>query len=420
MKVLSRKLILPTVVSVGLFLFFSLCVMYGFVDTYNMHRKSHLLLSNSFADIVESAVVSELKRESPPDLKKIRKMLGLFVRVSSVRVVGLKMGTESIIVSRGDLKGADLERCLGSNECNYYKIERVIIINGGDKFFLSTVFDFESFSGEYEVSLNFLSTLFWLLCVIVLLFYLLWSGIVKMRELNNRLDSERKRSVYVDELSLAAAGLAHETKNPLGIIRGLAQSIAGDMDNSEKTRNMARDIMEETDVTTARLGDFLSYAKFRSPELIEIDANEYIVRLTELIRDDMSNAGVCLNVDIASVKILADKDMLSQILVNLLTNSLKYCDSGGEIKVILKERRGDTVELSVNDNGFGIPEEVLPNIFKPYFTNSSSGYGIGLAIVKRIVEQSGWLIRVKSKLGKGTTVTIYNIKLVKARVETES
>jgi signal transduction histidine kinase len=132
----------------------------------------------------------------------------------------------------------------------------------------------------------------------------------------------------------------------------------------------------------------------------------------DLIRDDMKNAGVVLLTEVDQVKILADKDMLSQILVNLLTNSLRYCHEGGVVKVELKKKRGHVAELLVSDDGEGIPEDILPNIFKPYFTNSASGYGIGLAIVKRIVEQSGWMIKVNSKVGKGTTVIIYNIQVV--------
>jgi signal transduction histidine kinase len=408
MKVLSRKLILPTVVTVGLFLFCSLWIMYGFIDVFNIHHKSHIHLSSSFADIVEAAIIAEYRTADGPDINKIRDLLTLFVRITPVYKVALKDSQDHVLITAGEEKG--IKRKLRKNR--FYKVERVFKTAENKDVFLIIIFDLESFTQEYQISLNFLSTLFGVVCIVVLMFYLLWSTLVKLRDLNNRLISERQRSVYAEELSLAAAGLAHETKNPLGIIRGLAQSIADDSTNSEKTRNMAREIMEETDVTTARLGDFLSYAKFRSPELDELDAVEYIGRIADLLRDDMKNAGVALLTDIDDVKIFADKDMLSQILVNLLTNSLRYCRSGGVVKIELKKKRGSTAELSVSDDGEGIPEDILPNIFKPYFTNSASGYGIGLAIVKRIVEQSGWTIKVNSKLGKGTTVIISNIRIV--------
>ena len=244
------------------------------------------------------------------------------------------------------------------------------------------------------------------------LMFLLWSYVIRNKELYRRLLSERKKSEHVDELGLAATGLAHETKNPLGIIRGLAQNIADNHKNSKKTRTVAQDIMEETDVTTARLGDFLSYAKFRSPSPIEINIRPYLERITNLINDDFINADVELILDSSNFVVIADQDMLSQILMNLLTNSLRFTKAGDTVTLSLKNRSNNRLELSVKDSGDGIPKELLPNILKPYVTSSASGYGIGLAIVKRIADQSGWDINVESVVDKGTTVTISNIKKV--------
>ena len=246
------------------------------------------------------------------------------------------------------------------------------------------------------------------------LMFLLWSYFIRNRELYRRLLLERKKSEHVDELGLAATGLAHETKNPLGIIRGLAQNIADNHKNSKKTRTVAQDIMEETDVTTARLGDFLSYAKFRSPSPVEIDIRPYLERITNLINDDFINADVKLILDVSNVVIIADQDMLSQILMNLLTNSLRFTKAGDTVTLSLKNRSNNRLELSVKDSGAGIPKELLPNILKPYVTSSASGYGIGLAIVKRIADQSGWDIKVESVVDEGTIVTILNIEKVVA------
>jgi signal transduction histidine kinase len=115
-----------------------------------------------------------------------------------------------------------------------------------------------------------------------------------------------------------------------------------------------------------------------------------------------------MDVQVDDICIQCDPEMLSQILLNLLMNSLKSMESGGRISVELKSS-GKIARMSISDTGSGIPPELLPNIFKPYVSKRADGYGIGLAIVKRIVEQSGWNIHVDSKKGLGTKITITGI-----------
>ncbi len=246
--------------------------------------------------------------------------------------------------------------------------------------------------------------------LIFALVFIIWSQFIRIHELMSRLLAEKKKSEYVDELGLAATGLAHETKNPLGVIRGLAQNIADNSKVPGNVRTKAREIMEETDVTTARLGDFLSYAKLRKPSPSPIDAQKFISRIANLLEDDFKHAGIKLEQEIKVSCILADKDMLSQVLMNLLTNSLRFTPENGCVEISLCPSGKSEATLSVKDNGEGIPPEILPNVFKPYVSGSAAGYGIGLAIVKRVAEQSGWKIKLLSKLGHGTEITIEGIE----------
>jgi len=246
------------------------------------------------------------------------------------------------------------------------------------------------------------------------LLFISWSYVSRNRALKERLDAAMSRKSEIDEIGLAAAGLAHETKNPLGVIRGLAQNIADESSNPDMAREKARAIMEETDVTTARLGDFLSYAKIRSPHPARLNSKSHIERVVGLMRDDFNDAGVELSTKVEPLSIEADPDMLSQILVNLLTNCLKFTGEGDEVEVRLEFEGlgGKTAVLSVSDTGAGISPDLLPRVFKPYVSKSVGGCGIGLAIVKRIADQAGWSVRIRSKVGEGTEVAISSIKVV--------
>lgn len=365
-------------------------------------------------DIVTEAVNCELQKNNG-DVKELETLFKRYVKTSFVKHIRIESHGRDIISVNGNRKYIVN---FGSND--YHQIQDAFMVRrknfitakNRDKADLIIAFDSGVSLSDINSGGNFLMMFFLAGSIAISFLFLAWSYAIRNRELQLRLASERNKSEHVDELELAAAGLAHETKNPLGIIRGLAQNISGDKANSKKTRKMAQDIMEETDVTTARLGDFLSYAKFRSPNPVNINTKEYIKKITSLLKDDFDNADVKLVISLEPETILADKDMLSQILMNLLTNSLRFTGKDGKITLSIRNKSNKTAELKVEDNGAGIPADILPNILKPYITSSSKGYGIGLAIVKRITEQSGWSIKVNSTLKKGTTVTISNISVV--------
>ena len=413
MKIISGKYFFPSTVCAGVLLVFSLWVVYEFLESYSLQQTSRKNLSSQMAKIVIEAVNCDLRKNNG-DFQKLEQLFNKLLESSTIEHI------------RIDAEGKTL---LGINNNNKYFVKfeskdyhqiqdtiilqrNIVIAREGKKIngILIFAFDTSGCFADIDSRGNLLSLFYLMGCVCISLLFLSWSYFIRNRELQGRLQTARHNREHVDELGLAAAGLAHETKNPLGVIRGMAQNISDNKENSKKTRNMARDIMEETDVTTARLGDFLSYAKFRSPKPVKIIAKEYIERIVSLVKDDFDNAGVKLQTSIETESISADQDMLSQILMNLLTNSLRYTEKEGKVILSLRKKLNKTVELKVEDTGAGIPPDILPNIFKPYVTSSAAGYGIGLAIVKRITDQSGWNIKVESALKKGTTITISNIK----------
>jgi len=235
-----------------------------------------------------------------------------------------------------------------------------------------------------------------------------WSFVLRNRSLAEQLERESIRAEHLYDLQLAGAGLAHETKNPLGLMRGMAQQISSAPQSAQPIRELAVDIMEQADVAAARLGEFIAFSRKRLPEAVEIDLPEAVEKICDLMQYDAEGKGIRLLNEVGGFRIKADPDMLAQILVNLVSNALNACSAGDEIRLSATCRR-NSAELVVADSGPGIPADLVSEVFKPYVTGRDDGHGLGLAIVRRIVEDHGWRIELKSAKQRGTEVIISDI-----------
>lgn len=267
---------------------------------------------------------------------------------------------------------------------------------------------------------NFSSSWFWrrqgpivasaLACIMAVA--AVWIAGIRRRLLAEALAAERLRSAHLEELGLAAAGLAHETKNPLGIIMGMAHQIAAQPDIPAESRAMLEHIMDEVDKASSRLGNFMNFARQRTPDLTTVRVDQLCLEVAEIMSPDFEAGGVELNIEIPPAGIVADRAMLRQIMVNLLLNSLHASPPGTTTRVVLRPH-GRRLALVVEDQGMGIAPELLPDIFKPYTSGSTTGHGLGLAIVRRMVEAHGWRIQATSTPPRGTVMTISGIKHAK-------
>jgi signal transduction histidine kinase len=235
-----------------------------------------------------------------------------------------------------------------------------------------------------------------------------WIMVIRSRLLAEQLRTERARSAHLEDLGLAAAGLAHETKNPLGIISGIAQQIARNPEVPEQSRVMIETIIDEVDKSASRMGHFMTFAKQREIHAVPLDIRKLVTRIAEILQPEFDAARVTLEVNCPLMTIVADEDMLRQVLVNLLLNSLQASPEGGRVMVRM-ETDGSRATLVVKDQGCGILPELLPDIFKPYVAGNPDGHGLGLAIVKRFVEDHGWTIKADSQLNLGTVITVSGI-----------
>lgn len=232
--------------------------------------------------------------------------------------------------------------------------------------------------------------------------------ILRSKILSLALEKEQIERARLNEMNIAAAGLAHETMNPLGLILGLAQRLASNPETEDHAKQVAEQIMEEADRASSRLSDFINFAAHRPIHQETIELSETVQQISDALADDFKDAGITLKISVDHQWIIADKNLLEQILVNLLLNSLRASekDSCTEIRSL---RHGDTLELIIQDQGSGIPPAIRAKLFQPYVTTSAEGHGLGLAMVKKNVIQHSWEIAVTDAIPHGARFTISKI-----------
>ena len=239
-----------------------------------------------------------------------------------------------------------------------------------------------------------------------------WGFNIRSRMLSSRLRSESLARSHLEELSLMAAGLAHETKNPLGLVRGLAQQLSARTDISADVQKVAERIVDASDLAVARLGEFLSFARIREVQPAPVPFQTVLDRALDVLGVDLEHSSVTVSNTNTDVWIMADSDMLLQVLLNLLLNSAGASPPGSQVHVSLLAARRD-LQLVVTDRGCGMEPNLLANATKPYVSGRPGGHGMGLAIVNRICQLHGWELAIDSTPGSGTTVTISGISPAK-------
>lgn len=270
--------------------------------------------------------------------------------------------------------------------------------------------DAAAYNDALKQSFKHIYTLMGLGFVAILIFSAAWIFILRNRELGRQLERESIRAEHLSDLQLAGAGLAHETKNPLGLIRGLAQQMTSAPETPESTRHMATDIMEQADIATARLGEFIAFSRKNKPIVESVNLHQAVKRICDLMHYDAERMGITLENNTGNQMVNADSGMLSQIIVNLLSNALNACSNGDRISFNCSDAKKGLLELRIEDSGSGIPAALQREVFKPYITGRTDGHGLGLAIVRRIVEDHAWDIELSSIEQEGTSVTISGIQ----------
>jgi len=223
------------------------------------------------------------------------------------------------------------------------------------------------------------------------------------------LAKEQDKNEYLQEMHLVAAGLAHDIKNPLNIVRGATQSIA-QISGSDNIKGKALLIVDEVDRINSRLNKFLSYSNLTPLKIHPLHLKEVINEIVAILQFDCEDRNINIELSIPDLLIMTDKQALSQILFNLMHNALNAVNENGTILLNAYETENNFVVIEIEDNGPGIPENIKNDIFKPYVTGSSDGTGLGLAIVKHLSFRLSWQIKYKNKKNRGAVFIIKGIR----------
>jgi signal transduction histidine kinase len=240
---------------------------------------------------------------------------------------------------------------------------------------------------------------------------LAWSNLAKSSELQLRLVRASELNTHLKEMNLAAAGLAHETRNPLNIIRGLAQMISKQPGTPPETQKKSREIIDEADKVAAQLNEFINYSRPREVRRTKLALNSVVNEVVRALNYDLEEKKISLQVKGEQLNIEADEQLLRQALFNLLLNAIQAVDGNGEIQIVAEKRHATEASLEVRDNGPGVPPDRRTEIFKPYFTTQKGGTGLGLAVVQQIVLAHGWEVECLGNEPQGAVFRITHLKL---------
>jgi signal transduction histidine kinase len=240
-----------------------------------------------------------------------------------------------------------------------------------------------------------------------------WRNTLQTAELQIRLVRASEMNSHLKEMNLAAAGLAHETRNPLNIIRGLAQMISKRPDTPADTRMRSLEIVTEADRVAGQLNDFINYSRPREVRRAPVGLNRVADEVARALSFDVEEKQIQLRVTGEPLTIEADEQLLRQALFNLALNAVQAVAVKGEIEIRTVKISATDAALEVRDDGPGVPVEERVAIFKPYFTTTQKGTGLGLAVVQQIVLAHGWEIECVANEPKGACFRIKHLKLVR-------
>jgi len=219
---------------------------------------------------------------------------------------------------------------------------------------------------------------------------------------------ERLRSERLSTIGRMIATIVHDFRNPMTAIKGYGGLLEEDVP-AERRRQYARLVMEEMDRMGGMIDEILEFTRGERatlrPRPVTVAALADAVE--RVVTPELKSRGVSFRRDLGfDGELIVDVDRLTRALLNFVGNALDAMPDGGTLTLTSRRAEG-RVELVVSDTGVGIPEELQPRLFEPFFTHGKPrGLGLGMSIARKIVEEHGGEVRLESRAGEGTRVTV--------------
>ena len=222
-----------------------------------------------------------------------------------------------------------------------------------------------------------------------------------------RLEEEVRRKEKLAAIGGLAAGVAHEIRNPLSSIKGIASYYKSKFADDSEDKEMAGVMIEEVDRLGRVISQLLEFARPAELNLRPANLNEILEHSATLVKQEAiaKNIQIDLNLTPKGEPVVVDPDRLTQCFLNLYLNGLQAMENGGRLTISSFIRDG-RFAVDIKDSGSGISVDDLAKIFDPYFTTKTKGTGLGLAIVHKIVEAHQGQVKVRSTIGQGTVFSI--------------
>jgi PAS domain S-box-containing protein len=238
-----------------------------------------------------------------------------------------------------------------------------------------------------------------------------------------KLEEEIARVRTLAALGEMAATVAHEVKNPLGGISGFADLLYRDIEEGDPRKKYVKKVIEGVDILNRIVMNLLDYTRSIKLDMRPTDFMKFLDEVVGFFEMDILREKKDIKIERLypneKCDCMLDAEKFKQVVLNLLYNASQALPDGGLIQLsagleskdrenkILDSTTGQMVSLKIKDNGIGMSAEVKDKLFTPFFTTKEKGTGLGLSTVKKIVQAHKGAIEVDSKLGKGTTVTIF-------------
>ena len=328
--------------------------------------------------------------------------------------------SSSVLISEGKgLWGLGIERFVGAKKVRAYipvtywlasdKEKKNVIVLGVFEVILDMT---KQYNSVIKLQYFILGVSFF---IMVLIFFALLFIVHNAEEIIQKRASEQK--ALEEQLHLAerlaalgqmVAGVSHEIKNPLGIIQSTAELLTGMNQSDETQKKLSLVIKEESIRLNNTVTEFLDFARPYELNIQECRLDEIIRKNISFLETELNKKGIKVrdNLEGRSLMIHADQERLYRALLNLIINSMQAIKESGEINIRVYEERGGYL-VTIEDTGTGIDKENMKKIFNPFFTTKEKGSGLGLSIVRNIIEGHEGTITIESPAGLGTRVVIY-------------